>query len=63
MAKKSRKQTRRSSGGSSSSGSVRSRSFDRDFDPDYTPVIKDLKRIGTLAGAFIVVLIVLSFII
>lgn len=34
-----------------------------DFNPDYTYIIKDLKRIGTLAGAFFVILIVLSFII
>ncbi|NLG98460.1 MAG: hypothetical protein GX491_13965 [Chloroflexi bacterium] len=32
-----------------------------DFNPDYTHIIKDLKRIGTLAGAFFVILIVLSF--
>lgn len=35
---------------------------DDDFSPDYTPIIRDLKRIGTLAGAFFVILIVLSFI-
>lgn len=34
-----------------------------EFNPDYTYVIKDLKRIGTLAGTFFVILIVLSFII
>lgn len=33
-----------------------------EFNPDYTPVIKDLKRIGILAGSFLVVLIALSFI-
>jgi hypothetical protein len=33
-----------------------------EFDPDYTYVKKDLARIGTLAGFFIVVLIVLSFV-
>ncbi len=33
-----------------------------DFDPDYSYVIKDLKRIGVLAGIFFVSLIVLSFI-
>lgn len=33
-----------------------------EFNPDYTYVKKDLVRIGTLAGFFIVVLIVLSFI-
>ena len=30
------------------------------FNPDYSYVIKDLKRIGLLAGFFIVLLIVLS---
>ena len=33
-----------------------------EFDPDYTPIIRDLKRIGMLAAAFFVVLVVLSFI-
>ena len=37
------------------------RGSDRDFAPDYSYVIKDLKRIGLLAGTFFVVLIVLSF--
>jgi hypothetical protein len=32
-----------------------------EFNPDYTAVKKDLVRIGTLAGFFITVLIVLSF--
>jgi hypothetical protein len=32
-----------------------------EFNPDYTYVKKDLARIGTLAGFFIVVLIALSF--
>ena len=32
-----------------------------EFNPDYTYVKKDLARIGTLAGFFIAVLIVLSF--
>ena len=45
------------------------RSFSRratsttEFAPDYTYVKKDLKRIGTLAGSFFVLLIILSFII
>jgi len=34
-----------------------------EFNPDYTYVIHDLKRIGTLAGSFLVILIILSFII
>ena len=37
------------------------RPVDREFNPDYSAVIKDLKRIGTLAGSFFVLLIVLSF--
>lgn len=32
-----------------------------EFNPDYSTVKKDLARIGTLAGFFIVVLVVLSF--
>jgi hypothetical protein len=32
-----------------------------EFNPDYTYVKKDLVRIGTLAGFFVVVLVVLSF--
>jgi len=32
-----------------------------EFNPDYTYVKRDLARIGTLAGFFFVVLIVLSF--
>jgi hypothetical protein len=34
-----------------------------EFNPDYSDVKKDLKRIGLLAGFFISVLIILSFII
>jgi hypothetical protein len=63
MAKKSRRQVNRSSGVSVTPvmTSESSRSFDRDFNPDYSHVIADLKRIGTLAGGFLVILIVLSF--
>ncbi len=32
-----------------------------EFNPDYSHVVSDLKRIGTLAGSFLVILIVLSF--
>jgi hypothetical protein len=32
-----------------------------EFNPDYTHVIRDLKRIGILAGSFFGLLIVLSF--
>ena len=37
------------------------RSADKEFNPDYTYVIKDLKRIGLLAGIFFSALVVLSF--
>ncbi|NWF63889.1 MAG: hypothetical protein HXY38_06230 [Chloroflexi bacterium] len=33
-----------------------------EFNPDYSMVKKDLRRIGILAGFFIVVLVALSFI-
>jgi hypothetical protein len=39
-----------------------SRSFATDFNPDYSQTIKDLKRIGLLAGIFFGVLIALAFI-
>jgi hypothetical protein len=32
-----------------------------EFNPDYTHIRHDLGRIGTLAGAFFVILVVLSF--
>ncbi len=32
-----------------------------EFNPDYSVVKKDLLRIGTLAGFFVIVLVVLSF--
>ena len=40
-----------------------SRGSGRNFNPDYSYVIKDLKRIGLLAGIFFSILIILSFII
>lgn len=33
-----------------------------EFKPDYGYIVRDLKRIGTMAGGFFVVLIILSFI-
>lgn len=41
--------------------SVTSSASRAEFNPDYTDVKKDLRRIGTLAGFFIVALVVLSF--
>lgn len=72
MSKKSKRQSRKSTAPVSTavSSSVTPRTplstggarvFEREFNPDYAPVIKDLKRIGMLAGSFFVVLIVLSF--
>ena len=53
MAKKSKRMT--------TSVSVTPASSRTEFNPDYTYVKRDLTRIGTLAGFFVVVLIVLSF--
>lgn len=50
------KTTKRTTAVSVSSAPSRS-----EFNPDYSDVKKDLTRIGTLAGFFIVVLIVISF--
>jgi hypothetical protein len=46
---------------STSSGSS-PRSFTAEFNPDYSQTIKDLKRIGLLAGIFFSVLIVLAIV-
>ncbi|MEJ5313637.1 MULTISPECIES: hypothetical protein [Anaerolinea] len=46
----------------SGTGSISRRATASDFNPDYTPIIRDLKRIGTLAGTFFVILIILSFV-
>lgn len=37
------------------------KSFSTEFNPDYSYVKTDLKRIGSLAGIFFIVLVVLSF--
>lgn len=46
---------------STTSGSS-TRSFTTEFNPDYSQTIKDLKRIGVLAGIFFAVLIVLAIV-
>jgi len=43
----------------SDAGAIASARFD--FNPDYSDVKKDLRRIGLLAGFFILVLVGLSF--
>lgn len=54
MAKKNKRTTQ--SATFSSAPAVR-----EEFNPDYSTVKKDLKRIGSLAGFFIVALVALSF--
>lgn len=63
MAKKTKKQVRKTNGTFNPIlVSVENpRSVEKEFNPDYSPVIKDLKRIGILAGTFFMVLIGLSF--
>ena len=41
--------------------SVTQSSARTEFNPDYSIIKRDLARIGTLAGFFVVVLVVLSF--
>jgi hypothetical protein len=55
MAKKSKRQVSRRSVQTSVARGT-------EFNPDYTAVKKDLKTIGSLAGFFVVVLVILSFI-
>ncbi len=67
MSKKSKRQTRSvpatvAATASTVSVSSNVKAPERGFNPDYSPVIKDLKRIGTLAGTFFLIMIVLSFV-
>jgi len=41
--------------------SLSSRTYSADFNPDYSQTIKDLRRIGILAGSFFAILIIISF--
>ena len=69
MSKKSKKRQSRKKRTTSSQASVQvatvkseqTKTFNSGFDPDYSRTIKDLKRIGILAGTFITLLVVLSF--
>ncbi len=45
----------------SGSKSRNPKTYEQEFNPDYSLTIKDLRRIGTLAGTFFIVLIILSF--
>jgi len=35
--------------------------YTQEFNPDYSIVVNDLRRIGIMAGGFLVILVVLSF--
>jgi hypothetical protein len=59
MSRKYNRQSRRETAKPRSQKSGSSRPTE--FNPDYTPIIKDLRRIGVLAGTFIGILVVLSF--
>lgn len=45
-----------------SSAPVAKKPYESGFNPDYSQTIKDLKRIGILAGSFFIILIVLTFV-
>lgn len=65
MSRKKSRQTRkaRSQAASQTTGITKAkRRTEQEFNPDYSYVIKDLKRIGALAGTFLVILVVLAFI-
>ena len=51
------------SGTSTSRPARRGSAAVEEFKPDYAYIVKDLKRVGMLAGSFFVILIALSFII
>jgi hypothetical protein len=63
MAKKSKRQVRRESVPVSDKSTPDTISGSRPtgFNPDYHFVIRDIRRVGMLAGFFIVVLVTLSF--
>ena len=69
MSKKTKRQSRRTSASTSSvvqesvAAPARSSaaSYEKEFNPDYSQTIKDLRRIGILAGSFFTVLVILSF--
>jgi hypothetical protein len=62
MSKKSKRQSRKRAAPSSGKTSKANRvAHSMEFNPDYSDTIKDLKRIGILAGTFFAVLVGLSF--
>ena len=62
MAKYSKRQTRKTSETPAVQATAStSSSQSTGFNPDYSYVTKDLRRIGILAGSFIVILVAISF--
>ena len=62
MSKKKKRQVRQSPQTSDQNRkSVSTQSSRDDFNPDYSYVIKDLRRIGILAGTFLSILVILAF--
>jgi hypothetical protein len=61
MSKKSRRQQRKETTLTRQPESVTTVRKSTEFNPDYTDTVKDLKRIGTLAGTFVTILVILSF--
>ncbi len=64
MAQQSRKTPRPEAAVESANSAVSAagRSYTADFNPDYSQTIKDLRRIGILAGSFFIILIALALI-
>ncbi len=62
MPKKNYRQTKKETTSAAAAAPSPVRNAPPVFNPDYSPVIRDLKRIGLLAGSFITILVVLSFI-
>ncbi len=66
MSKKNKRQFRPVAGGAASpdtatAASSMASNAAPSFNPNYAPVIKDLRRIGVLAGVFVSLLVILSF--
>ena len=60
MAKKPRRKSSKAANEMAQTAS-NGRNTEQGFNPDYSYVIKDLRRIGILAGSFFAILITLSF--
>lgn len=63
MSRKSKRQVRRGSNSTAEKSATDTLSANRPtgFNPDYHFVIRDIRRVGVLAGGFIVILVALSF--